>query len=96
MRTIVIDGSAFDTMSGFYDEAERKFTSGLTWKIGRNLDAFNDVLRGGFGVHAYGEPIVIRWLCAGKSRGDLGCMFDSIVEIINDKEDHNCTLEFVD
>ena len=37
-----------------------------------SLDAFNDVLRGGFGVHEYGEPIVVRWLYAGKSRSDFG------------------------
>ena len=71
-KIIVIDGSAFDDMPGFYDEVERKFTCGLTWKIGRNLDAFNDVLRGGFGVHEYGETIAIRWLHAGKSRNDFG------------------------
>jgi len=72
MRTITIDGSAFDDMPGFYDEVERKLTCGLAWRIGRNLNAFNDVLRGGFGVHEYGEPIAIRWLHAGKSRSDFG------------------------
>ena len=38
-------------MAGFYDEVEQVFTCGLDWKIGRNLDAFNDILRGGFGRH---------------------------------------------
>jgi RNAse (barnase) inhibitor barstar len=56
----IIDGSHFSTMKGFYDEVERVFTFGLNWKIGRNLDAFNDILRGGFGRHDLGEPIHIK------------------------------------
>lgn len=38
---------------------DKVLTKGLTWRIGHNFDAFNDLLRGGFGVHEYGEPIVI-------------------------------------
>ena len=49
MREVfTIDGRRFSNMAGFYDEVERVFTFGLDWKIGRNLDAFNDILRGGF------------------------------------------------
>ncbi|WP_405603865.1 barstar family protein [Polaribacter sp. Asnod1-A03] len=36
-------------------------TSGLNWKIGRNLDAFNDVLSGGFGVHEVNEKYILKW-----------------------------------
>lgn len=43
------------------------FTCGLDWKIGRNLDAFNDILRGGFGRHEYGQPIRIQWLAYEKA-----------------------------
>lgn len=35
-----IDGRRFSSMAGFYDEVERVFTFGLDWKIGRNLNAF--------------------------------------------------------
>lgn len=57
MKKIVkIDGNNFSTLKGFYDEVERKLTKNLDWNIGRNLDAFNDVLRGGFGVYEYEEP----------------------------------------
>ena len=71
-KEIIIDGDNFSTLMGFYDEIETKLTKGLDWKIGRNLDAFNDVLRGGFGVHEYEESIRIKWLNAGKSKEDLG------------------------
>ena len=54
MREVfTIDGRRFSNMAGFYDEVERVFTLGLDRKIGRNLNAFNDILRGGFGRHAY-------------------------------------------
>ena len=69
---IMIDGNRFDDMMGFYDEIERVLTKGLPWKIGRNLTALNDVLRGGFGIHEYGERLVIKWINFEKSKADLG------------------------
>lgn len=71
-REIIIDGSKFSNLEEFYDEMERILTKNLTWRVGRNLDAFNDLLRGGFGVHEYGEALAIKWLHADKSRCDLG------------------------
>ena len=63
MREVfTIDGRHFSNMAGFYDEVERVFTCGLDRKIGRNLNAFNDILRGGFGRHEYGQSIHIQWL----------------------------------
>ena len=38
--------------------------------VGRNLSAFNDVLRGGFGLFEYDEPISIVWNHSAKSRHD--------------------------
>ena len=69
---IIIDGSRFDDIMEFYDEIERVLTKGLTWKIGRNLDAFNDVLRGGFGIHEHGESLAIKWINYKKSKADFG------------------------
>ena len=45
----VINGSRITSEKSFYNEIEKVLTNGLNWKIGRNLDAFDDVLRGGFG-----------------------------------------------
>ena len=66
-RVFEIDGNAFDDLEGFYDEIERKL---LTAPWGRNLDAFNDVLRGGFG--SPDEGFVLRWLNSDRSRSSLG------------------------
>ena len=95
-QAFTIDGRHFSTMAGFYDEAEQVFTCGLNWKIGRNLNAFNDILRGGFGRHEYGQPIHIQWLAYEKSVRNLGKVtMDTIVEIIldTDHSGHDCTLE---
>ena len=49
----------------------------------RLMSAFNDILRGGFGRHEYGQPIHIQWLSYEKSVRDLGKeIMDTIVEII--------------
>jgi len=71
-KNIIIDGVKFHDVDGFYIEMDKVLTKELTWKTGHNLDAFNDLLRGGFGVHEYGEPIVIIWENATKSRVHFG------------------------
>ncbi len=52
--------------------ADRVLTKDLDWDTGHNLDAFNDLLRGGFGVYAYLEPIRLIWENISKSKLDLG------------------------
>ena len=96
-KRIVIDGNSFSNMKEFYDEMERLLTKGLSWKPGRNLNAFNDLLRGGFGVHEYEEELIIDWIHAEKSRRDLA-LFEDIIEIIKDSDNtgHYCVLNIVD
>ena len=85
MKTIIIDGNAFSDLTGFYDEIERKFMK-VDWRMGRNLNAFNDVMRGGFVITDYEEPIEIIWKDSPKSKKDLGERFDDIIEIIKEHE----------
>jgi RNAse (barnase) inhibitor barstar len=63
-----IDGARFDNLDGFYDEVSRELNPGAEW--GRNLDAFDEILRGGFGTPP--RPWVLRWRNAGRSRERLG------------------------
>ena len=72
MREFIIDGSDFFDIESFYCEIGDLLAKDLDWKTGHNLDAFNDILRGGFGVHEYGEPIKIIWRNFSKSRNDFG------------------------
>jgi RNAse (barnase) inhibitor barstar len=51
----------------FYDEIDRVFAPDIAW--GRNLDAFEDLLRGGFGMPDNG--FILRWENADLSRQSL-------------------------
>jgi hypothetical protein len=67
LPVLVIDGRRFDDLPGF----AREFSSLLkdyTWTD--SLDAFNDILRGGFGTPEGG--FVLRWLYSERSRDALG------------------------
>lgn len=64
----VLDGSRITSLETFYDEVSRSLIPGAGW--GRNLDAFNDILRGGFGTPA--EGFILRWTHSEQSRAHLG------------------------
>jgi RNAse (barnase) inhibitor barstar len=66
--TIKIDGHSFSTLEEFYDEVSRKLIPGASW--GRNLDAFSDILSGGFGTPDGG--FVLLWQASEVSRDRLG------------------------
>ncbi|HEY1548694.1 MAG TPA: barstar family protein [Kofleriaceae bacterium] len=73
-----LDGTRVDSLDGFYDEVTA--TLGLSpW--GRNLDAFNDILRGGFGTPDGG--FVLRWTNSARSRDTLG--YAATVQMIESK-----------
>jgi RNAse (barnase) inhibitor barstar len=56
-RVIQIDGARFSSLEEFYDEVGERLIPGAYW--GRNLDAFNDILRGGFGTP--NEGFILVW-----------------------------------
>jgi RNAse (barnase) inhibitor barstar len=64
---LVFDGSSFEGLDGFFTAiADALGVSG--W--GKNLDAFNDVLRGGFGTPEGG--FILRWTHSDVSAQRLG------------------------
>lgn len=85
-KEIIIDASKFNNIEEFYIEIDKVLTKDLNWKTGHNLDAFDDLLYGGFGVHEYDEPITIIWKNTDKSKMDLGLNFDIIIKIIKEHE----------
>jgi hypothetical protein len=64
---LVIDGNRFDDFAGFAREVTR-LLAGHEWR--GNLDALNDILRGGFGTPDGGWTL--RWVDAERSRAALG------------------------
>ena len=65
---IEIDGLSFDSLAGFFDVFGAAVL--CSTEYGRNLDAFNDVLRGGFGSPEGG--FILRWKNSCVSRDKLG------------------------
>ena len=65
---IRIDGSRFSNLEGFFKHFAEMALNGYTW--GMNLDAFNDVLRGGFGTPEGG--FIIEWQNHAISKQRLG------------------------
>jgi len=65
---ISIDGNNFNTLDEFYDEVSNRLIPNSRW--GRNLDAFNDILWGGFGNPDKGFVLV--WKNSNLSRERLG------------------------
>lgn len=63
-----IDGRDFATLQEFYVVVSRVLMPDAKW--GENLDAFNDILRGGFGIPEGG--FVLRWVNSALSRERLG------------------------
>lgn len=63
-----IDGQNFSNLEEFYEEISEKLIPGSSW--GRNLDAFDDVLFGGFGTPEHGFVLV--WQNSDVSRQNLG------------------------
>ena len=75
---LIIDGSRFDDFDGFAREFSN-LLEGHTWN--GNLDAFNDILRRGFGTPE--EGFVLRWLHADASRDAMGPnRFYTVIDII--------------
>lgn len=96
MKTFIINGNNFSDLEGFYCEIDSILTKDLNWKTGHNLNAFRDILYGGFGVHEPEEPITLQWHNYKKSKSDLGNeLILKIIEIILDCDNtgYNCKLE---
>lgn len=68
MKTFTIDGMNFSNLEEFYDEISDKLIPDASW--GYNLNAFNDILRGGFGTPD--EGFVLIWKNSHISRKKLG------------------------
>lgn len=67
IKEYVLDGSRVTSLETFYDQVSERLIPGANW--GRNLDAFNDILRGGFGTPEGG--FVLRWTHSSISRENL-------------------------
>jgi RNAse (barnase) inhibitor barstar len=69
---LTIDGVAVHDIPSFYDEINRVFMSGESWRLGESLDALDDLLYGGYGaLHGRSSARVV-WTDHEASRRALG------------------------
>lgn len=68
MKSYRINGARFSTLEEFYREISQVLIPGSFW--GENLNAFNDILRGGFGTP--NESFVLIWENSKTSQVRLG------------------------
>lgn len=91
MKVFELDGNNFNDMDSFYDEVNSKLCPQFEG-FGSNLDAFNDVLRGGFLAFEYNENIELNWKQSDKSKADLAEQFKELIDIIRDHKHIKLTL----
>jgi RNAse (barnase) inhibitor barstar len=64
----LLKSESFSTLAGFYDEIGRLLLPNDFW--GKNLDALNDILAGGFNIPE--SPFELIWDNVSKAKQDLG------------------------
>jgi RNAse (barnase) inhibitor barstar len=85
-----IDGNNFTDLKGFYNAIGNQLVDKNDW--GKNWNAFNDMLRGGFIKTEYGEPFILRWKNAEISKSKLED-FQDFIDLIKEQEHITLLLE---
>ncbi|MEY9976790.1 barstar family protein [Lysinibacillus sp. RC79] len=81
-KVFVVDGNNFSRFKEFCKEFSRVVLSGK-YEWSGNLDAFNDILFGGFGEIEVEEKYTIIWRNSDKSKSDLG--YEETIIKLNEK-----------
>lgn len=72
MKNIIIEGKNISDINTFYKEINRILMQNEDWDISTSLDAFNDLLYGGFGEIKGKEPLLLIWKNFEKNKKSLG------------------------
>ncbi|MGF7216536.1 RNAse (barnase) inhibitor barstar [Spirosoma lacussanchae] len=72
VKQIEIEGNAINDIASFYEEINRVFVGVESWQIGQSLDAFDDLLYGGYGALQGAESVELVWYHMDHSRNALG------------------------
>lgn len=83
MKKFEIDGNDFYDLNGFYDAIGVQLVENNEW--GKNWNALNDILYGGFVKTVYEEPFKLIWNNSELSKSRLKD-FQDIVDLINKHE----------
>ncbi|QDK79919.1 ribonuclease inhibitor [Spirosoma sp. KCTC 42546] len=72
VKRIDIDGNAINDIASFYEEINRVLMAGESWRIGQSLDAFDDLLYGGYGALQGVQSVELVWHHMDHCRNVLG------------------------
>lgn len=78
-KVFYIDGQNFKDLEGFFEAIGSQLVENNNW--GKNWNALNDILRGGFLKSEYEEPFVLIWRNSDYSKKILED-YDDIVKLI--------------
>lgn len=67
-----IECARVDGIAALYDELDRVFMTGESWRLGASLDALDDLLYGGYGALAGDDAPRVVWVDHEVSRAALG------------------------
>ncbi|ACT03206.1 barstar family protein [Paenibacillus sp. JDR-2] len=81
-KKFIIDGTKISSYEDFCREFSTNVLSGKHQWNG-NLDAFNDILRGGFGDMEANEPLTIIWKGSSTLKGSLG--YTETIKILEER-----------
>ena len=93
-----IDGNRMTDREAFFEEIENRMTDASDFRMGHNLDAFADVLGGGFGKHSFGDPFCILWRNFRKSTEILGQDFvmKTVKIMLSNDAEYDCVLKIIE
>lgn len=83
MQQFIINGKDITGISTFYSEVNRVFMANENWYIAESLDAFNDLLYGGFGSIQTGATAQLIWKDISVSKAALG--YDATMRYYDEK-----------
>lgn len=89
-KEFIIDGKDFSNLKEFYNCIGEQIVENNDW--GKNWNAFNDILRGGFVKIEYGEPFILVWKNSGISESQLED-FNDIIDLIKEHKQINLRLK---
>lgn len=69
---IILEGKNIHDIPSFYQEINRVFMQNEDWELGESLDAFNDLLYGGFGILKGLPHIQLIWNSSNICSHNLG------------------------
>lgn len=82
-KKFIIEGNDFVDLKGFYNVIGNLLTTNNEW--GKNWNALNDILKGGFIKTEYGEPFILIWRDSGNSENQFQ-EYHEVIELIKSHE----------